>query len=91
MVDKKIKARLKELSEYMDEILKDNSVPRNVKKMISEAKQKVDEGKEDLIVRLSSAIYMLDEISSDINMQPYTRTEIWNLISALESIKEEVK
>lgn len=91
MVDKKIKSQLKELSEYMDEILKDTSVPRNVKKRISDAKQKVDEGKEDLIVRLSSAIYMLDEVSSDINMQPYTRTEIWNLISALERIKEEVK
>jgi uncharacterized protein (UPF0147 family) len=91
MVDKKIKNQLKELSEYMDEILKDNSVPRNVKKKISEAKEKVDAGKEDLIVRLSSAIYMLDEISSDINMQPYTRTEIWNLISVLERIKEEVK
>lgn len=91
MVDKKVKNQLKEISEYMDEILKDNSVPRNVKKTVSEAKQKIEEGKEELTVRLSSAIYLLDEISNDINMQPYTRTEIWNLISVLERIKEEGK
>jgi uncharacterized protein (UPF0147 family) len=90
-MDKKIRDKIKSLTDYMDEIGKDNSVPRNVKKAIMDAKAKIESSKEELIVRLSSAIYTLDEISNDINMQPYTRTELWNLISEIESLKEEVK
>ena len=27
-----------------------------------------------------------DEISNDTNLQPYTRTQLWNVVSMLENI-----
>ena len=67
-MNQKIKERLKELCAYMEEITKDTTVPRNVKKAILDAKAKIENDKDDLIVRLSSANFMLDEISNDINI-----------------------
>jgi hypothetical protein len=39
-------------------------------------------------VRAAQAINILDDISQDPNMPPYTRTRIWNIVSMLEVIKE---
>ena len=49
------------------------------------------ESKEESEVNISSAVYMLDDISNDINMPAHTRTEIWTIISELENLKEKVK
>lgn len=79
-----------EVAELMDAVIEDTSVPRNIRKAVEEAKQKiVSEGKKG--VELTSAMYILDDISNDINMPSHTRTEIWNIISALEAIREKNK
>jgi hypothetical protein len=39
-------------------------------------------------VRAANAIGILDEISQDPNMPPYTRTRVWNVVSILENIKD---
>ena len=39
-------------------------------------------------VRASNAISMLDEISQDPNMPPYTRVKLWNVASLLEAVKD---
>ena len=36
-------------------------------------------------------MYILDDISNDINMPTHARTEIWQIISELESIREKEK
>ena len=82
-----IEAQIEEAVELMGNIISDNSVPRNIRKAIEDAKNKIL-GKEDLDTMLTSAIYMLDDISNDINMPSHTRTEIWTLISKLEAIRE---
>ncbi len=81
---------LQQVAELMDSILEDNSVPRNIKKVVNEAKEKILSSG-DLKVNIMGAIYSLDEIVNDINMPFHTRTEIWNIISELERIKEEIK
>lgn len=63
----------------------DNTVPRNVKLRM----QKIAEimlKDEEVSSRVNKALYELEEISDDINMQPYTRTQIWNLGSLLETL-----
>ena len=79
----------KEITELMEEILKDNAVPRNIRRAVEDARNKVAE-KADA-TNLSMAIYQLDDVSNDINMPSHTRTEIWSLISKLEELKEKVK
>lgn len=78
------------VSELMDEVMQDTSVPRNIRKKVEGAREKI-QIKEKLGVNISSAIYMLDDISNDINMPAHTRTEIWTIISELENLKEKIK
>jgi uncharacterized protein (UPF0147 family) len=83
-------SKLKEINFLMEPIIDDNAVPRNIRRVVSEARSKLEGGDCELDVRIANAIYMLDEISSDINMPAHTRTDVWNLISELEKLKEEL-
>ena len=39
----------------------------------------------EISIKINKALDELDEIGDDANMEPYTRSQIWNLVSALES------
>jgi len=74
----------------MDSVIEDTSVPRNIRKALDDARNKIlSQEKQDVAV--TSAIYILDDISNDINMPSHARTEIWQIISELESIREKSK
>ena len=88
MVDPKEKVKM--ITDIMNTVIDDSSVPKNIRKAVSEAKAKINDTG-DLNVHIMSAIYSLDDISNDINMPFHTRTGIWNLVSELEKLKEEVK
>ncbi|MAG17966.1 MAG: hypothetical protein CL944_00660 [Candidatus Diapherotrites archaeon] len=75
----------------MESIMEDNSVPRNIRKTIDDAKQKITSKEDTLNVNISNAIYLMEDISNDINMPSHTRTEIWTIISELEAIREKYK
>ena len=80
--------------ELMEAVLSDSGVPRNIRKAVEDAKNKIErnrEKKEEISTAISSAIYTMDDISNDINMPSHTRTEIWTIISELERIKEKIK
>jgi hypothetical protein len=68
-------------------VLEDMSVPRNVKRAMEDAKRRLKE-KEDPVVRAGGAIYSLEGLSEDVNLPPHARTQIWQILSALESITE---
>lgn len=85
--DKAFDEAIAQVKQQIEMLLGDNSVPRNVKAALEEAKKSL-ESKESYAVRASSATYKIDEISNDINLPPYARTVIWNLLSMLEGIKE---
>jgi len=78
------------VAELMDSVIEDSSVPRNIRKALDDAKQKIL-SQENMDVAITSAIYILDDISNDINMPSHARTEIWQIISELESIREQSK
>jgi uncharacterized protein (UPF0147 family) len=81
-------AKITQIKQQIDVLLNDNSVPRNVKNALSEARKALDQPEAEYTVRSSAATYKIDEISNDINLPPYARTVVWNLLSMLESIKE---
>lgn len=74
----------------MDAVIEDTSVPKNIRAAVNEAREKVGSSAE-VSVGVTSALYLLDDISNDINMPSHTRTEIWTIISELESIREKNK
>jgi uncharacterized protein (UPF0147 family) len=85
-----IKKQVKDAADLMQGVIDDRSVPRNIRSVVEQAKEKAT-GKKAAATDLSSAIYLLDDISNDINMPYHTRTDIWEIISKLEAIKEKMK
>ena len=80
-------AKLRQVAEMMARMAEDNSVPRNIRRAAGEAKNALLNKDNDAMVRASSAVSILDEISNDPNMPVHTRTMIWNAISVLETIR----
>ncbi len=80
--------KILDIKQQIDMLLNDNSVPRNVKTALGDARKALDQPEAGYSVRSSAATYKIDEISNDINLPPYARTVIWNILSLLESIKE---
>ncbi len=81
-----MEAELRNVIELVSSVASDTTVPRNIRLALDEARRKL-QGK-DLDVGITGAIYLLDDISNDINMPSHTRTEIWQIISDLETIRE---
>ena len=79
---------IEQIKQHIDSLLNDNSVPRNVKNSLSEAKAALVKEENPYSVRAGAATYKVDEISNDINLPPYARTVVWNILSMLESIKD---
>jgi uncharacterized protein (UPF0147 family) len=86
--DKKQEETINQIKQQIDLLLNDNSVPRNVKNALDEAKKALTQNSVSYSEKSSTATYKLDEISNDINLTPYARTMIWNILGLLESIKD---
>ncbi len=86
--DKKNEETVAQIKQQIDLLLNDNSVPRNVKAALEEAKKALAQSEGSYAVKSSSATYKIDEVSNDINLPPYARTVIWNILSLLESVTD---
>ena len=70
---------------FLDQLLGDTSIPKNVRFAIANARDRLTKEGEEAGV--ASAIYALDEVSNDINLPMHARTMIWNILSELEAMK----
>ena len=82
-----MEVELKEISSMLDNLVVDTSIPKNIRRALSEAKSRLDSN-EEKSVKISAAIYVIESITEDINMPPHARTQIWAIMSALESLNE---
>ncbi len=71
--------------EAIEEIKEDVAVPKNVKTKLSGIIGILKE-EGDFSLKVNKALSELDEIADDTNLQPYTRTQVWNLVSLLEAL-----
>ena len=69
----------------LSELQEDATVPRNVRNHIQSIINNLKNGVE-LSIKVNKALNDLGEISNDVNLQSYTRTQIWNIMSVLEKI-----
>ncbi len=76
-----------EIIEMIDNLLQDFSVPRNVRKALEDAKNRLA-GSEEITVRISAAVYMIEAVSDDVNLPAHARTQLWAILSALEGVKK---
>ena len=79
--------KLKQIIEVLDQLAEDTSVPRNIRRGATSAKERLQQSKEAMDVRAASAVFILDELANDPNIPLHGRTLIWNIISQLEMIK----
>jgi len=66
----------------LNEVYSDATVPRNVRTQIESISNVLKEDTE-MPIKVNKALNQLDEIA---NLQPYTRTQIWNVMSMLEKL-----
>jgi hypothetical protein len=76
---------IKDISGMVETLVNDTTIPKNIRKALFEAKTRLDGGDEKG-VKVSAAIYLIESISDDINMPAHARTQIWAIMSALESL-----
>jgi uncharacterized protein (UPF0147 family) len=78
--------RLQQVTTVIDQLIEDNSVPRNIRRGAEDAKERLMNEDEALDVRVAGAVSTLDDLANDPNIPLHGRTVIWNIISGLESI-----
>lgn len=71
--------------EALADLQQDQSVPRNVRTKIDFMITTLRQDSE-ISIKVNRCLSELDEISNDINLQSYTRTALWNIMSILEKV-----
>lgn len=77
----------KELLIEFEKILGDDNVPKNIKIKINTIITTLDEKNTATGIKANKALQELDEISEENNIPEYIRTQIWSIVSILESLK----
>ena len=77
---------LTEAIELIDEICEEHGMPRNVKEVLNEVKTILQDNSQDVKIILDTAKQKISDLSEDPNLQTFSRTQIWNLASALEEV-----
>lgn len=77
---------LLEIKDLIYQIEEDITVSKSVKSRIRQAHLLLEDNKFAISVRVDKSLQCLDELEEDPNISSYTRTQIWNIVSRLESI-----
>ncbi len=82
------KEALKESIDTLNQIASNPATPKTIKKNVSDLVIDMQSEEHSMSVRAANAISMLDDITQDPNMPSYVRTQLWQAVSKLESIRE---
>ncbi len=73
----------------IDDLAGSHSMPKRLKIVLDNVGEELKNKNYDTAVRVTSAIYELEDVTSDINIPMHAKTAIWDVISNLEAIKHE--
>ncbi|MCF7861472.1 UPF0147 family protein [Candidatus Woesearchaeota archaeon] len=76
---------LTDIIAYLEELKDDTTVPKNVKLKVERTMNILKENT-DLSIRINKALSEIEDISDDANLQAFTRTQVWNIVSMLEKV-----
>ncbi len=77
-----------EIVAIMEDMIEDTSIPRNIRRSITHAKETLTEKGKALDVRVASAIFELDEVANDPNIPVHGRTVVYMVMSKLETLSK---
>ena len=72
----------------IEQVVNDRTVPRNIRTKCEDSIKMLRDEDRDIAIRISTVISNMDEISNDPNIPMYTRTQVWNIVSILESLQK---
>ncbi|MDO8554007.1 MAG: UPF0147 family protein [Candidatus Micrarchaeota archaeon] len=81
-----MKDNIDQIAEMLSTLTEDTTIPKNIRKALSEARDRL-KGSDDANIKVSAAVYLIESISEDINMPSHARTQVWAVMSMLESLK----
>lgn len=73
-----------EITDSIKELSEDPVLPKNIKTRFDEMADILKDNT-DVSLRIHKVLQVLEEVVEDKNLQTFTRTQIYNLISMLES------
>ena len=82
------KQAMKEAIDTLNLIVSTNSTPKTIKKSVTDLVVDLVKEGDSLSVRAANTISLLDDVTQDPNMPSYVRTQLWQAVSKLESIRE---
>ncbi len=82
------KESMKGAIETLNQIVSSHTTPKTIKKSISDLIVDLSKEEYSLSVRAANTISLLDDVTQDPNMPSYVRTQLWQAVSKLESIRE---
>ncbi len=69
------------------EILEDPALQKNIKQKLEKAVQELSGAdKKTIRLKVDKCINDMEEISNDANIQSFVRTQVWGIVSMLESL-----
>ncbi len=77
-----------EIIAILEEMIEDTSIPRNIRRSITHAKETLVDKEKPLDVRVASAIFELDEIANDPNIPVHGRTVVYMAMGKLETLSK---
>jgi uncharacterized protein (UPF0147 family) len=72
--------------EALSQIKEDLSVPKNVRIRMDNAIQALQDKNINIKVKVDKSLQELESLDEDPNIPVYTRTQIWDVVSLLESL-----
>ena len=78
--------KVEDVVEVVNEIVEDATLPKNIKIKLEDIVAELKDAK-DVKLKADKCIHELDEISSDVNLQPFVRTQLWSVVSMLEGLE----
>lgn len=78
---------LNQVISLLEELQEDSSVSKNVKIKLNNMKQELkDSNKDNLSLTVNKILSDLEDISGDVNIPMFVRTQIWSITSLLETL-----
>jgi uncharacterized protein (UPF0147 family) len=71
----------------IEETTQDYSMPRRVKAVLKRVGDELRNNDQDTAMKVTAAIYGIEEVSNDINIPMQAKTTLWSIISDLEALK----
>lgn len=81
----KTQEHIQEIIQALNSLKEDEGVPKNIKLKIDSIIGILNEDIE-VSLKVSKSLHCLDEVSEDLNIPSFIRTQIWNISSMFEKL-----